>query len=77
MVVFLTIAADRLLNVTASVTAATMKKIPKLRILESFDASECRKVYKMLGVEAAIAAGGSLEASGDVMSVSHLEASST
>jgi len=51
--------------------------MPKMRILESFDASECRKVYKMLGIEAAIAAGGSLEASGDVMSVSRMKASST
>ncbi len=45
--------------------------------LESTDASEGRNVYKMLSVVAAVAAGGSLEASGEVMSVSDMEASST
>jgi predicted nucleic acid-binding Zn-ribbon protein len=45
--------------------------------LDALDAPERHRVYKMLRVEAAIAADGSLEVSGDVMSVCEMEALST
>jgi hypothetical protein len=41
------------------------------------DAPESHRVYKMLGVETAIVADGSLEGSGVVMGVREMETSST
>jgi hypothetical protein len=40
---------------------------------DALDAPECHRVYKMLRVEAAIGADGSLGVSGDVMSVCEME----
>jgi site-specific DNA recombinase len=45
--------------------------------LDALDAPERHRVYKMLRVDALIAADGSLEVSGDVMSVCEMETSST
>ena len=44
--------------------------------LDALDAPERHRVYKMLRVEASIDADGSLEVSGDVMSVCEIETSS-
>ncbi len=44
--------------------------------LDALDATERHKVYKMLRVEAAICANGSLEVSGDVLNVCKIETSS-
>ena len=46
-------------------------------VLDALDAPERHRVYKMLRVEAVVAANGSLEVSGDVMSFCEMETSST
>ncbi len=45
--------------------------------IDGLDAPERHRVYKMLRVEAAVSTDGSLEVSGDVMSVCEMETSST
>lgn len=45
--------------------------------LDELDAAERYRVYKMLGVEAAVAPDGSLEVSRDVISVCEMETSSS
>jgi hypothetical protein len=45
--------------------------------IDGLDAPERHRVYKMLRVAAVVAANGSLEVSGDVMSVCEMETSST
>jgi hypothetical protein len=45
--------------------------------IDGLDVPERHRVYKMLRVEAVVAANGSLEVSGDVMSVCEMETSST
>ena len=47
------------------------------KALDGLDAPERHRVYKMLRVEAAIATDGTLEVSGDVMSVCEMETLST
>jgi DNA invertase Pin-like site-specific DNA recombinase len=68
---------ERNLIVKRKFYMAGVEGSPIYAIKRALDAPERHRVYKMLRVEAAIGADGSLEVGGDVMSVCEIEALST